>query len=51
MQIPLIEDFKVQHNLRINYDSRGIRTPHPDWTIGGAGHAGVQFASEKCINC
>jgi len=40
MQISLIQDFKVQHNLRIYSDSMGIRMPNPDWVRGGAGDGG-----------
>jgi len=29
--------FKVQHNLTIYSDSRGIRMPNPDWARGGSG--------------
>jgi len=40
LQIPLIQDFKVQHDSRIYSDSRGIRMPNTDWTRGGAGDGG-----------
>jgi len=29
LQISLIQYFKIQHNLRIYSDSRGIRMPNP----------------------
>jgi len=51
MQISLIQDIKVQHNLRIYSDSRGIRIPNPDWARGGAGDGGGWLAPEKRNSC
>jgi len=37
LQISLIQDFKIQHNLRIYSNSRGIKMANPDLMRGGGG--------------